>query len=96
MNGSQSISRNNTNVGTGLGLGSSSSRGTGKRSQRDVIVDLLKAEIVLEGRSNKLSHKTIIAACEEAGCRNPNAMLHQLNEYGVLLQCGDKYTLRGV
>lgn len=82
--------------GSGVGFGSMPTRGSGKKSQRDVIIDLLKAEIVLDGGNNKLSHKTIIAACEEAGCRNPNAMLHQLNEYGVLLQCGDKYTLRGV
>jgi len=87
----QSVAGGGTGLGTGSGGG-----GSRKRTQREVVIDLLKVEVVQSGGTNKLSHGTIIAACEEAGCKNPAAMLHQLNEFGVLLQCGDKYTLRGV
>lgn len=68
-----------------------------KRNQQEQIVDLLKAEIAENNSGvNMLSHATIIEACEAVGCRNPNAMLHQLNEYGILLSSAGKYTLRGV
>ncbi|CCW64443.1 unnamed protein product [Phytomonas sp. EM1] len=71
--------------------------GRGKKStQREVVINLLKEAIIRGGGVNRLSHNTILQACEEAGCRDGNAMLHQLNEFGVLLKCGDKYTLRGV
>ncbi|RNF09045.1 putative DNA replication licensing factor, putative,minichromosome maintenance protein-like protein [Trypanosoma conorhini] len=66
-----------------------------KMSQRDLILNTLKAEVCRTG-VNAFPHRVVLAACEEAGCRNANAMLHQLNEVGVILQIGDKYQLRGV
>ncbi|CCW69042.1 unnamed protein product [Phytomonas sp. Hart1] len=67
-----------------------------KSTQREVVIDLLKEAILQGGGVNRLLYSTIIKACEEAGCRDANAMLHQLNEFGVLLKSGDKYILRGV
>eukprot|EP00796_Vickermania_ingenoplastis_P011878 gene11878-8164_t len=67
---------------------------TRKKPQREVVVALLKAALVQqyaeagESGSHKLSR--------EAGCKDPNAMLRQLNEYGLLLQAGDMFVLRGV
>ncbi|KAF8291057.1 putative DNA replication licensing factor MCM8 [Trypanosoma cruzi] len=66
-----------------------------KMSQREMIINALKAEVCRTG-VNALPYPVVLSACEEAGCRNANAMLHQLNEVGVILQIGDKYQLRGV
>ncbi|ORC90439.1 putative DNA replication licensing factor, putative,minichromosome maintenance protein-like protein [Trypanosoma theileri] len=66
-----------------------------KVSQRDTIINTLKAEVCRTG-VNALSHRIILEACEQAGCRNASAMMNQLNEVGVILQIGDKYQLRGV
>ncbi|KEG14009.1 putative DNA replication licensing factor, putative,minichromosome maintenance protein-like protein [Trypanosoma grayi] len=66
-----------------------------KVTQREMILNTLKAEVCRTG-VNALPHRIVLSACEQAGCRNANAMLHQLNEVGVILQLGDKYQLRGV
>ncbi|EAN78434.1 minichromosome maintenance (MCM) complex subunit, putative [Trypanosoma brucei brucei TREU927] len=66
-----------------------------KMTQREKILDALKGEVCRTG-VNALSHRTVLAACEEAGCRDANAMVYQLNEAGVILQMGGKYQLRGV
>lgn len=84
-------------TGAAAAMAAASGKKAGKKkNQRDVVVDLLKAEILRSGGDTLLSFSTIIAACEEAGCKNPNTMLHQMNEFGVLLQKGDRYMLRGV
>ncbi|CAD2222489.1 minichromosome maintenance protein 8 [Angomonas deanei] len=64
-----------------------------KKNQKDQVIDILKGEIIATG-NNSFSHPKIISVCEEVGCKNPNATLHQLNEFGFLLQRGDKYILR--
>ncbi|KAG8347389.1 MCM OB domain [Trypanosoma vivax] len=66
-----------------------------KVSQRDMILNTLKAEVSRIG-VNALPHRVVLAACEDAGCRNANAMVHQLNEAGIILQKGDKYQLHGI
>lgn len=67
-----------------------------RKSTRDVVLTLLKVEVGRAGGVNRLSHQTIIRACEEAGCANPLALLHQLNEFGLLLKSGDGYKLQGL
>lgn len=42
-----------------------------------------------------LTHRDIIEVCTDAGCKNPNAMLQQLNDFGIiLLEPGGKYRLK--
>ncbi|EPY28279.1 minichromosome maintenance protein 8 [Strigomonas culicis] len=67
--------------------------GRKKKNQRDEVIDQLKAMMVARGGQNGFSHSAILSVCEEVGCKNPVLMLHQLNEFGVLLQKGDKYVL---
>lgn len=78
-----------------------SGRATGKpKNQREMVIRLLQGELVQQSarpgevNSHLLSRKTILQACEEAGCKDPGKMMSQLNEFGVLLQSGDMFSLR--
>lgn len=83
--------------------------GRGKRkNQREMVIDRLKVVLVQQherrtedtgcshGPPHTLTRRTILDVCDEVGCKDANAMLRQLNEYGILLQTGDKFVLRGV
>jgi hypothetical protein len=65
----------------------------GKKSMRDVALELIKA-LLNEQCRESFSHKEAIECCTEAGCKNPTALVSQLNEFGLILKSGEKYKIR--
>lgn len=76
--------------------GASTSAGGGgskKLSQRDMALANMERLMSSNG-TEALSHDEAVSCCTDAGCKNPNAMLHQLNDFGALLMNGGRYRLR--
>ncbi|CUG84640.1 minichromosomal maintenance complex subunit, putative [Bodo saltans] len=67
--------------------------GSKKLSPRDAALANIERLMASNG-TDSLTHDEAVGCCADAGCKNPNAMLHQLNDHGALLMSGGRYRLR--
>lgn len=62
-----------------------------KANLREAVVQLLKSRY---GSGSKVTRREALEACEEVGSPQPERLLAQINEYGDVLQSGDRFLLR--
>lgn len=65
-----------------------------KASQKDVAIMNMQRILDSRGGGVGLTHDEVVSCCADAGCKNPNQMVQQLNEYGTLLLSGGRYRLK--
>jgi DNA helicase MCM8 len=79
----------------GLAAPAVTGAGRGKKlSLRDQVAQQLRTIMAATGR-DVIARTEIVDACVALGCRNPEAMLQQMSDYGIVLQqSGGKYRLK--